>query len=122
MAESAFPLARIARDNSRVSDRLVIAIDGPSGAGKGTIARAVAKRLGYQHVDTGAMYRALAWKGLYESIDLTNEPAVAALAERVEFDVLDGRVRVDGKDVASAIRTPARVGARTFSWFYLSCQ
>jgi cytidylate kinase len=84
----------------------IIAIDGPSGAGKGTIARAVATRLGYQHVDTGAMYRALAWKGLHESIDLANEAAVAALAQRVEFDLGDGRVSVDGQDVARAIRTP----------------
>ena len=87
-------------------ERLIIAIDGPSGAGKGTIARGVATRLGYQHVDTGAMYRALAWKGLHEAIDLADETAVAALAQRAEFDVGDGRVRVDGHDVARAIRTP----------------
>jgi cytidylate kinase len=87
-------------------DPIIIAIDGPSGAGKGTIARAVARRLGFHHIDTGAMYRALAWKALHESIDLTNEPAVSALAERAEFDVTDGRVRVDGHDVAIAIRTP----------------
>jgi len=85
---------------------LIIAIDGPSGAGKGTIARAVASRLGFHHIDTGAMYRALAWKALHESIDLANETAVSALAERAEFDVIDGRVRVDGHDVAVAIRTP----------------
>jgi len=85
---------------------IIIAIDGPSGAGKGTIARAVARRLGFHHVDTGAMYRALAWKALHESIDLPNEAAVSALAERAEFDVIDGRVRVDGHDVAVAIRTP----------------
>jgi cytidylate kinase len=106
MAESAFLLPGIARDNSRVSDSLVIAIDGPSGAGKGTIARAVARRLGYQHVDTGAMYRALAWKGLHEGLDLANESAMAALAQRLEFDVHDGRVLVDREDVAHAIRTP----------------
>jgi CMP/dCMP kinase len=85
---------------------LIIAIDGPSGAGKGTIARAVAARLGYQHVDTGAMYRALAWKGLQESYDLTNESGLAVLAARLDFDVCDGRVRVDGQDVATAVRTP----------------
>ncbi len=84
----------------------IIAIDGPSGAGKGTIARAVARRLGFHHVDTGAMYRALAWKALNESIDLADGAAVAALAERAQFDVSDGRVGVDGHDVASAIRTP----------------
>jgi cytidylate kinase len=86
--------------------QLLIAIDGPSGAGKGTIARAVARRLGYQHVDTGAMYRALAWKGLRESIHVADESAMAALAERITFDVSDGRVRVDDHDVARAIRTP----------------
>jgi cytidylate kinase len=85
---------------------LIIAIDGPSGAGKGTIARAVARRLGYHHVDTGAMYRALAWKALHHGIDLSDEAAVAALAHQTEFDVTDGRVQVDGHDVATAIRTP----------------
>jgi cytidylate kinase len=85
---------------------LIIAIDGPSGAGKGTIARAVAKRLGYRHVDTGAMYRALAWNALRHGIDLSDEAAVSALAHRSDFDVSDGRVRADGHDVATAIRTP----------------
>ncbi len=85
---------------------VIIAIDGPSGAGKGTIARAVARRLGFHHVDTGAMYRALAWKARHESLDLADETAVSALAARVEFDVSDGRVLVDGHDIARAIRTP----------------
>ncbi len=84
----------------------IIAIDGPSGAGKGTIARAVAKRLGFHHVDTGAMYRAVAWKALHEGIELTDEVAVTALAERAQFDVSDGRVSVDGHDIVRAIRTP----------------
>jgi cytidylate kinase len=52
------------------------------------------------------MYRALAWKALHESVDLVNEAAVSALAERAQFDVIDGRVRIDGHDVAAAIRTP----------------
>jgi CMP/dCMP kinase len=84
----------------------IIAIDGPSGAGKGTIARAIARRLGFRHVDTGAMYRAVAWTALQERIDLNDESAVSALAERVQFDVSDGRVSVDGHDIAGAIRTP----------------
>jgi cytidylate kinase len=85
--------------------RLIIAIDGPSGAGKGTIARAVAARLSYRHIDTGAMYRAVAWKALHEGLDLENEAAVAELAHRARFDVGDGRVRIDTHDVAAAIRT-----------------
>jgi cytidylate kinase len=84
---------------------IIVAIDGPSGAGKGTIARAVAARLGYRHIDTGAMYRALAWKAVHEGVALTDEAAVAALAERVQFDIGLGVVRVDGHDVATAIRT-----------------
>ena len=84
----------------------VIAIDGPSGAGKGTIAQAIARRLGFHHVDTGAMYRAVAWKARHDGIDLNDEGAVSALAERAQFDVGDGRVSVDGHDVAAAIRTP----------------
>ena len=84
----------------------IVAIDGPSGAGKGTIARAIARRLGFHHIDTGAMYRALAWKALHESIDLSNEAGVSALAERAAFDVTDGRVRIDDHDIAAAIRTP----------------
>jgi CMP/dCMP kinase len=84
---------------------LIIAIDGPSGAGKGTIARAVAARLGYRHIDTGAMYRALAWMAVQEGLELTDEEAVAALAERAGFEIGDGIVRVDGHDVAAAIRT-----------------
>lgn len=85
---------------------LIIAIDGPSGAGKGTVARSVAARLHYRHVDTGAMYRAVAWKALQDGIDLTDEAGVAALGRRAEFDLEQGRVVVDGHDVAKAIRTP----------------
>jgi cytidylate kinase len=89
-----------------VSKPLVIAIDGPSGAGKGTVARAVAGRLGYRHVDTGAMYRAVAWKASRDGIDLADELAVAGLGQRAAFDLEEGRVVIDGHDVAAAIRTP----------------
>jgi cytidylate kinase len=89
-----------------VSKRLIVAIDGPSGAGKGTVARAVAARLGYRHVDTGAMYRAVAWKALHDRVDVADEAAVAALGERAVFDLEQGRVAIDGHDVAAAIRTP----------------
>jgi len=58
---------------------LIIAIDGPSGAGKGTVARALASRLGYRHLDTGAMYRAVAWKALRSGLSLEDEAAMTAL-------------------------------------------
>ena len=87
--------------------RLIVAIDGPSGAGKGTIAREVAARLQYRHVDTGAMYRAVAWKAVHEGLDLADEDSVARLAGRAKVVVGDGVVNVDGHDVRAAIRTPA---------------
>jgi cytidylate kinase len=86
--------------------RKLIAIDGPSGVGKGTVARAIADAFGYRHVDTGAMYRALAWRVIDLGIDLEDEPAVSALARRADIAVANGRVLVDGVDVTGAIRTP----------------
>jgi CMP/dCMP kinase len=87
--------------------RLVIAIDGPSGAGKGTVARTVADRLGYKHVDTGAMYRAVAWKAAHEGLPLDDDAQVSALARRAAYEQVDGRITIDGHDVTRAIRTPA---------------
>jgi CMP/dCMP kinase len=78
---------------------MVIAIDGPAGAGKSTVARAVAERLGFTYLDTGAMYRAVAL-GAQESGD---EPAVVAERARIE---VGERVLLDGRDVSEAIRTP----------------
>jgi cytidylate kinase len=85
---------------------LIIAIDGPSGAGKGTVARAVAKKLGYRHVDSGAMYRAVGWKAVRDGVALDDEEAVAALARRSRIDVTTTDVSIDGADVTRAIRTP----------------
>jgi len=85
---------------------LIIAIDGPSGAGKGTVARAIAAELGYRHVDSGAMYRAVGWKAIRDGVPLDHEQAVAALASRSPIDVTDAAVTIDGQDVTRAIRTP----------------
>ena len=85
--------------------RLIVAIDGPSGAGKGTVARSIAERYGLRHVDTGAMYRAVGWKAQHEGRDLHDEPAVADVAERALFD-LGAQTVIDGHDVTEAIRTP----------------
>jgi cytidylate kinase len=93
--------------------RLIIAIDGPSGAGKGTVARTVSQALGYRHVDTGAMYRAVGWKALHDGVPLDNEEAVAALARAADIIVEGGVVSIDGHDVTSAIRTPEIDGAAT---------
>jgi cytidylate kinase len=78
---------------------MVIAIDGPAGAGKSTVARAVAQRLGFTYLDTGAMYRSVALAALE-----SGEPP-AAVAERAEIELGD-RVRLDDRDVTEAIRTP----------------
>jgi cytidylate kinase len=85
---------------------LLIAIDGPSGAGKGTVARTIAARLGYRHVDTGAMYRAVAWKARHDGHDLADARAVAAVGRAASFTLEDGGVVIDGHDVTRAIRTP----------------
>lgn len=85
--------------------RLIIAIDGPSGAGKGTVARTIAARLSYRHVDTGAMYRAIAWLAGRDGIDLHDEPEVTALADSARLEV-NSTVSVNGHDVTQAIRTP----------------
>ena len=84
---------------------LIIAIDGPSGAGKGTVASQVAKTLGYRHVDTGAMYRAIAWKALKTKINLDDESAVTQIARQSRICVLGGVVSIDDEEITAAIRT-----------------
>jgi 3-phosphoshikimate 1-carboxyvinyltransferase len=83
----------------------LIAIDGPAGAGKSTVSAAVARRLGLERLDTGAMYRAVAWAALARGTDPTDAPAVVALAGTLDIAVGD-RVTVDGTDVTEAIRSP----------------
>jgi cytidylate kinase len=86
--------------------KLIIAIDGPSGAGKGTVARAIAAQLGYRHVDSGAMYRAVAWKSLRANIPLDSEADVARIADASRIDIGSTHVRIDDVDVTREIRTP----------------
>lgn len=92
----------------------IIAIDGPAAAGKSTIGKAIAERLGYRYLDTGALYRAVTWIALQRGVDVQSEAAVTALAESVDIDIIpptndDGRqytVLVDGQDVTWALRQP----------------
>jgi CMP/dCMP kinase len=85
---------------------LTIAIDGPSGAGKGTVARMVAKRLGYRHVDSGAMYRAVGWKAMRDHVPLDDEGSIARIAASAQLTVTDEAIVIEGTDVTRAIRTP----------------
>jgi CMP/dCMP kinase len=85
---------------------LIIAIDGPSGAGKGTVSRTLSQELGYRHIDTGAMYRAIGWKAAHDGIPFDDEARVAAMALTADIVVEGGIVTVDGRDITREIRTP----------------
>jgi len=86
---------------------VIVAIDGPAGAGKSTVARRLAERLGFRYLDTGAMYRALTWLAQREGVALDRSEELAALAREhpVRFDDQD-RVYIDGIDVTASIRKP----------------
>lgn len=84
----------------------VVAIDGPAGAGKSTLARSLAERLGLERLDTGAMYRAVAHCALVRGMDLQDRAALSKLARELVLEVGE-RVTADGEDVTDAIRTPA---------------
>ena len=93
---------------------MIVSIDGPAGSGKSTVARALAQRLGFHYLDTGAMYRRVAVAALNAGIDLKDDPAVSELAaklsigfEHEEDSPLPTRVLLDGEDVSLEIRTPA---------------
>jgi cytidylate kinase len=85
----------------------IITIDGPAGAGKSTVAKEIAKRFGYVHLDSGAVYRALGFFCKSKGIDLTNKEKVLKAIKDVNVELLpNGKVFVNGKDVTKEIRTP----------------
>jgi cytidylate kinase len=85
---------------------MVIAIDGPAGAGKSTVARAVAAKLGFTYLDSGAMYRCAALAALEAGADLDDGEALGRLADGLAIELRGGRVELDGRDVGTAIREP----------------
>lgn len=86
---------------------MIVAIDGPAGAGKSSVARALAGRLGFHYLDTGAMYRALTWLALHEGVPLDDGPALEALAKAHPVAFGDGQtVSIAGEDVTTRIREP----------------
>lgn len=93
-----------------LSRKLVIAIDGPAGSGKSTVARLIAKKLGLPYIDTGAMYRATTLKAMRQGIDLKNTKGLIAISKKVSIHFKDKRskqhVFLDGEDVTRAIRQP----------------
>jgi cytidylate kinase len=90
--------------------KLIVAIDGPAGAGKSTVAKIVAQRLRYTYIDTGAMYRAVTWEVLRRSIPAADDNKVTEIARSINLSLeySDGttRVKVDEQDITNAIRTP----------------
>lgn len=84
---------------------MIVTLDGPAGAGKSSAARALAARLGWCYLDTGAMYRSITLMALEQGIPLDDAPRVADLVERTVIEFRDGRVLADGRDVSTEIRT-----------------
>lgn len=86
---------------------MIVTIDGPAGAGKSSVARALARRLGFRFFDTGAMYRAVALAGLRAGVDWSHTGQLARLAERLRIEVDADRTLLDGEDVTDAVRQSA---------------
>lgn len=85
---------------------MIVTIDGPAGAGKSSAAKLLAQRLGFEYLDTGAMYRAVSLAVLRARVDPSNEPAVAAVVASLTLEMPGGQVLLDGADVSGLIRTP----------------
>lgn len=85
---------------------MIVTIDGPAGSGKSTAARGLSQRLGFEFLDTGAMYRCVAWSVLNQNVDPTDEDAVGAVSQQIKITFADAKVLVDGQDVSQSIRTP----------------
>jgi len=86
---------------------MIITIDGPAGAGKSTVARALARRLGIRYLDTGAMYRAVALAGMRRGVDWDRPELLAELAGRLDIQVIGEKILLDGEDVTEAVRSSA---------------
>jgi cytidylate kinase len=86
---------------------MIVTIDGPAGAGKSTVARALARRLGFQYLDTGAMYRAVALAGLRRKLAWDRPELLAELSRQIRLDVDGSRIFLDGEDVTDEVRTSA---------------
>src|SRR6059036_2290319 len=93
-------------------EKLIIAIDGPAGAGKSTVSMALAQRLGYRLIDTGAMYRALAWSVAQAGLPAEDGPALRRHLDSIEVTLDDDRVLINGRDV-SALMTGVRISPLT---------
>ncbi|PXF58655.1 MAG: (d)CMP kinase [Deltaproteobacteria bacterium] len=88
----------------------IITIDGPAGAGKSTVSKELARRMGYTYLDTGAMYRAVAWAARQNGVDAGDEKALAELCNDLKLGFQGDRILVNGQDVSSFIRTPEMDG------------
>jgi len=84
---------------------MIITIDGPAGSGKSTVARSLARRLGFRFLDTGAMYRAVALAGVRDGVNFDRPDDLARLAQMIKIDVSEERVLLDGEDVTQAVRS-----------------